>query len=90
MDAHSRAFAAFGVVPKRVIYDNLKTVVDAIFVGKERQFNRRFLALANHYWFEPKNPVGRKAKLRTKLVMSENGYLHPLLSLLILLNSMLG
>jgi hypothetical protein len=33
-------------------YDNLKTVVDAIFVGKERRFNRRFLALANHYLFE--------------------------------------
>jgi len=34
-------------------YDNLKTVVDAIFAGKERRFNRRFLALANHYPFEP-------------------------------------
>jgi len=34
-------------------YDNLKTVVDAIFVGKERRFNRRFLTLANHYLFEP-------------------------------------
>ncbi len=33
--------------------DNLKTVVDAVFSGKERQFNRRFLALANHYLFEP-------------------------------------
>jgi len=28
-------------------------VVDAIFVGKERRFNRRFLTLANHYLFEP-------------------------------------
>jgi hypothetical protein len=36
-----------------MIYDNLKTVVDAVFTGKERQFNRRFLALANHYLFEP-------------------------------------
>ncbi len=36
-----------------MIYDNLKTVVDAVFSGKERQFNRRFLALANHYLFEP-------------------------------------
>jgi len=34
-------------------YDNLKTVVDAIFTGKERRFNRRFLTLANHYLFEP-------------------------------------
>lgn len=52
-DAHIRAFTCFGGAPKRMIYDNLKTVVDAIFVGKERQFNRRFLTLANHYMFEP-------------------------------------
>lgn len=53
LDAHCRAFQYFGGVPTRVIYDNLKTVVDAVLVGKERQFNRRFLALANHYLFEP-------------------------------------
>jgi transposase len=52
-DAHIRAFTFFGGVPTRMVYDNLKTVVDAIFTGKERQFNRRFLALANHYLFEP-------------------------------------
>lgn len=51
-DAHIRAFTCFGGAPKRMIYDNLKTVVDAIFAGKERQFNRRFLTLANHYMFE--------------------------------------
>jgi transposase len=53
LDAHIRAFAYFSGVPKRMIYDNLKTVVDAIFVGKDRQFNRRFLTMANHYLFEP-------------------------------------
>ena len=53
LDANNRAFAFFGGVPRKVIYDNLKTVVDAVFVGKERQFNRRFLALASHYLFEP-------------------------------------
>ena len=52
-DAHVRAFAFFGGVPTRMVYDNLKTVVDAIFTGKDRQFNRRFLTLANHYLFEP-------------------------------------
>jgi len=52
-DAHNRAFAFFGGVPIRMVYDNLKAVVDAILVGKERQFNRRFLTLANHYLFEP-------------------------------------
>lgn len=53
LDTHIKAFAFFGGVPKRMVYDNLKTVVDTILVGKERQFNRRFLTLANHYLFEP-------------------------------------
>ena len=52
-DAHDRAFAFFGGVPKRMIYDNPRTLVDAILSGKQRRFNRRFLALANHYLFEP-------------------------------------
>jgi hypothetical protein len=47
-DAHHRAFAFWGGVPMAGIYDNPKTLVDAILVGKERQFNRRFLALMNH------------------------------------------
>jgi transposase len=52
-DAHNRAFAFFGGVPQRMVYDNLKAVVETIFTGKERQFNRRFMVLANHYLFEP-------------------------------------
>ena len=51
-DAHNRAFASFGGVPQRMVYDNLKAVVETIFAGKERLFNRRFLVLANHYVFE--------------------------------------
>jgi hypothetical protein len=53
MDAHIQAFALFGGAPKRMVYDNLKTVVETIFLGKERRFNRRFMALASHYLFEP-------------------------------------
>jgi transposase len=52
-DAHNRAFGFFGGVPQRMVYDNLKAVVETIFTGKERLFNRRFLVLANHYVFEP-------------------------------------
>jgi transposase len=52
-DAHNRAFAFFGGVPQRMVYDNLKAVVETIFTGKERLFNRRFMVLANHYLFEP-------------------------------------
>ena len=63
MDAHIQAFAFYGGVPKQMVYDNLKTVVDSVFVGKERKFNRRFMALANHYLFEP---VAYPAYLTTK------------------------
>jgi transposase len=52
-DAHTCAFAYFGGVPRRGIYDNMKTAVSVIEHGKQRQFNRRFLALASHYLFTP-------------------------------------
>ena len=41
-DAHEKAFAFFKGAPKRGIYDNMKTAVETVFVGKERAFNRRF------------------------------------------------
>ena len=53
LDAHLRAFEFFGGLCKRGIYDNLKTVVTKILMGKDRKFNRRFLNLASHYLFEP-------------------------------------
>jgi len=53
MDAHNHAFDFYGGVPQQILYDNLKTVVDKVNRGKERQFNRRFMALANHYLFKP-------------------------------------
>jgi transposase len=52
-DAHARAFKFLGGVPRRGIYDNLKPAVDAIFVGRERRYNRRFLVMCNHYLVEP-------------------------------------
>ena len=52
-DAHNRAFAFFGGVTRRGIYDNLKTCVDAVLRGKDRRFNARFLQLCNHYLLEP-------------------------------------
>ena len=39
----------FDGAPKRTIYDNLKTLVESLFVDKQRQLNRRFLPLANYY-----------------------------------------
>ena len=51
--AHDAAFDYWGGVTKRGIYDNLKTCVDAVLVGKERRFNPRFLMLMDHYLVEP-------------------------------------
>ncbi len=52
-DAHDKAFAFFKGSCRRGIYDNMKTAVDAVFVGKERRFNRRFLQLMSHHLVEP-------------------------------------
>jgi transposase len=52
-DAHDRAFAFFKGACERGIYDNMKTAVDAIFIGRERQYNRRFLQMCGHYLVEP-------------------------------------
>jgi len=52
-DAHERAFRFFGGVPRRGIYDNMKTAVDLVFTGRERRFNKRFLQMASHYLVEP-------------------------------------
>ena len=53
LDAHERAFAFFGGVCERGIYDNMKTVVTTIKVGKEREWNKEFLKLCSHYCFKP-------------------------------------
>ena len=52
-DAHDRAFAFFRGACQRGIYDNMTTAVDAVFVGRERVFNRRFLQMCSHYLVEP-------------------------------------
>mgnify|MGYP001202710262 CR=1 FL=1 len=65
-DAHDRAFAFYKGACTRGIYDiepllrhwserqwRGKTAVDAIFVGKERAYNRRFQQMCSHYLVEP-------------------------------------
>ena len=52
-DAHDRAFAFYGGVCRRGIYDNMKTAVEAVFVGRAREYNRRFLQLCSHHLVEP-------------------------------------
>ena len=52
-DAHDRTFAFLKGACTRGIYDNMKTAVEAVFRGKDRQFNRRFLEKCGHYLVEP-------------------------------------
>ena len=52
-DAHDRAFAFFSGACTRGIYDNMKTAVETVFVGKDRHYNRRFLQMCSHYLVEP-------------------------------------
>ena len=79
-DAHWHAFRVFGGVPGRGIYDNMKTAVDRVGRGKERQINIRFLALANHYVFEPEfcNPAAgwEKGQVEKNVRDSRHQMLH--------------
>ena len=52
-DAHDRAFAFFRGTCQRGIYDNMKTAVETVFIGKERAYNRRFLQMCSHYLIDP-------------------------------------
>ena len=52
-DAHDKAFQFYGGICRRGIYDNMKTAVETIFVGKARQYNRRFLQMCSHHLIEP-------------------------------------
>jgi transposase len=52
-DAHDRAFALFKGTCRRGIYDNMKTAVETVFVGKDRLYNRRFLQMCSHYLVDP-------------------------------------
>ena len=52
-DAHDRAFAFFKGACRRGIYDNMKTAVEAVFIGKDRLYNRRFLQMCSHYLVDP-------------------------------------
>ena len=58
-DALTQAFRVLGGVPQRGVFDNMKTAVDRIGLGKARQVNARFAAMASHYLFDPEfcNPA---------------------------------
>ena len=51
-DAHNHCLRALGGTPRRGIYDNMKTAVDKVGRGKQRQVNARFRAMVSHFLFE--------------------------------------
>jgi transposase len=67
-DAHNHAFRVLGGVPRRGIYDNMRTAVDKIGRGKERQVNARFSAMVSHFLFEAEfcNPASGWEKGRSR------------------------
>ena len=79
-DAHWHAFRVLGGVPERGIYDNMKTAVDRVGRGKAREVNIRFLAMANHYVFEPEfcNPAAgwEKGQVEKNVRDSRHQMLH--------------
>lgn len=52
-DAHWHAFRIFDGVPGRGIYDNMKTAVDMVGIGKKRNVNSQFTSMTSHYVFDP-------------------------------------
>jgi len=52
------------------MYDNMKTAVETVFVGKGRVYNRRFLQMCSHYLVEPVaarwHRAGRRVRSRTR------------------------
>ena len=80
-DAHDRAFAFFGGACARGIYDNMSTAVDAILVGKERRFNRRFERMCSHHLVEPTacSPAAgwEKGQVENQVQTSRDGIFKP-------------
>ena len=66
MAAHVNAFKFFGGIPKKINYDNLKTVVLA-HVGSNIRFNLRFMDFAGYYLFKPVICAVRKPNEKGKV-----------------------
>ena len=51
VEGHVEAFDAFGGIPRRIVYDNMKTAV-ITNLGRGVEFNPSLLQMAGHYHFE--------------------------------------
>ena len=75
---HINAFRHFGGVPKKALYDNLKTVVLSR-LGRDIRFNPAFMEFAGAYLFEPVacNPCrgNEKGKVESGIKYIRSGFL---------------
>ena len=53
LEAHVMAFDFFGLVPKRISYDNTRVAITKILTGHKRKYTAEFKRLISHYLFEP-------------------------------------
>lgn len=53
LEGHRRAFEFLGGVPRRIVYDNLKSAVTKVGRGRQRDLNVTFADFARHYLFTP-------------------------------------
>ena len=51
-DAHEQAFLYFGGVPSQILYDNMKTAVKRVLVGRRREEQDSFLKFRAHHGFD--------------------------------------
>lgn len=51
-DAHEHAFVFFGGVPRQILYDNLKTAVKKVLVGRKREEQDAFIKFRAHHGFD--------------------------------------
>src|SRR6266566_7796577 len=69
-DAHNRAFAFFKGTCTRGIYDNMKTAVETVFIGKDRSSTAAFCGCVAITWSSQppaRRPrVGRRGRSRTR------------------------
>jgi transposase len=76
LTCHANCFVWFGGVPRRTLYDNMKTVVIErnAYGPKQHRFQPGFLDFARHYGFRPELCQPYRAKTKGK-VERMNGYL---------------